>query len=569
MTDYSRLSKEDLLKKLEELEAKATKRFGLVWDEERTKEKFEVDSENALPVLKEVKSRKIETNPSKPVNIMIEGDNYHALEVLQYTHQGKIDVIYADPPYNTGARDWKYNNKYVDDSDTYRHSKWLSLMKKRLELAKSLLKEEGIICVTIDDNELPRLLILMEDIFGESNHLGTAAIRINPGGRKTKRSLALQHEYAIFFSKSFDTKVAKVNISPDQKTHSYKKDENGNWYEERNLRKEGQDSLATEKTKRFFPIYWDPKSGKVSTTKKYSVQILPIDTQGQKRIWRRDASDVDRMFQKKEIFIKETKNGPQVYFYFFGGVEGETPKSFWDNPKFSASEHGTQVLDSILGETGKFQFPKSVHAVEDAIKVCSSRNDSVVLDFFAGSGTTGHAVLALNKEDKGTRQFILCTNNENNIATDICYPRVKRVIEGYKNNGNGQKVAGLGGNLRYYKTDFVKESINRDDLKVRITKECTEMLCLREGVFEDFKKAEQYRIFKQGDRYLAIYYDMDRSAMPNLRKELEKLKGEKVAYIFTFDEAGLDLSDMATWTDVRFESIPQKILDAYYQAHER
>ena len=136
--DYSKLSKEELLRVVEKLESR--KKYGLIWDEERTKEQFEKESENALPVLKEVKGKEIKTDPSKPVNILIEGDNYHALSVLNYTHQGKIDVIYIDPPYNTGAKDWKYNNNYVDINDTYRHSKWLSMMSKRLRLAKKLLR---------------------------------------------------------------------------------------------------------------------------------------------------------------------------------------------------------------------------------------------------------------------------------------------------------------------------------------------------------------------------------------------------------------------------------------------
>ena len=205
--DYSKLSKEELIAMVEKLDSR--KKYGLIWDEEKVKEQFEKDAENALPVLKEISSKEITNKDApQPVNILIEGDNYHALSVLNFTHQGKIDVIYIDPPYNTGARDWKYNNSYIDESDSFRHSKWVSFMYKRLQLSKQILADDGIICVTIDDYELPRLLMIMEEIFGEENHLGTAAIRINPGGRKTKRSLAQQHEYAIFFAKRLDTQVA-------------------------------------------------------------------------------------------------------------------------------------------------------------------------------------------------------------------------------------------------------------------------------------------------------------------------------------------------------------------------
>jgi len=158
-----------LLKVIEKLESR--KKYGLIWDEEKTKEQFEKESENALPVLKEVKGKEIKTDPSKPTNILIEGDNYHALSVLNYTHQGKIDVIYIDPPYNTGNKDFKYNDDYVDKEDAYRHSKWLSFMGKRLRLAKNLLKDDGVIFISIGEDEIAQLKLLCNEIFGEQNYI--------------------------------------------------------------------------------------------------------------------------------------------------------------------------------------------------------------------------------------------------------------------------------------------------------------------------------------------------------------------------------------------------------------
>ena len=206
--DYTDLTKEELIELVNKLEGK--KKYGLVWDEEKTPEKVVLDCQKKLPILTSVKKNDISTDETEPTHILIEGDNFHSLSVLNYTHSGQIDFIYADPPYNTGARDWKYNNNFVDNTDNFRHSKWLSFMKNRLTLAKSLLTDDGIICVTIDDYEMPRLWLLMEEIFGSDNYLGTAAIRINPGGRKSKRKLAAQHEYALFFSVSNDTKVSKI-----------------------------------------------------------------------------------------------------------------------------------------------------------------------------------------------------------------------------------------------------------------------------------------------------------------------------------------------------------------------
>ncbi|OHA80340.1 MAG: hypothetical protein A2V96_01225 [Candidatus Yonathbacteria bacterium RBG_16_43_6] len=568
--DYSELSKDDLIKIVEKLESR--KKYGLIWDEEKVKEQFEKDAVNALPVLKEVKGKEISDKNGGPVNILIEGDNYHALSVLNFTHQGKIDFIYIDPPYNTGARDWKYNNDYVDDSDSFRHSKWLSFMDKRLRLAKNLLKDDGVICVTIDDYELPRLWMNMEEIFGHNNHLGTLVIRNNPKGRMTKRKLSLVHEYALFFGKTSESFVRKLPVAPEDKTHNYQKDEDGNWFLQVNLRKQGVDSSAVNKTgklsDRYYPIYFDPKTGQVSSIKKLPVEILPIDPTGQKRIWRRSKDVIDQMCKVGDLWVKkQTTNGYQVYYKFRGGLEGQTPQSIWYDAEFSASEYGTSTLDKILGKREMFQYPKSPFAVMKSILSGTNDKDATILDFFAGSGTTGQAVLELNKQDGGGRRFILCTNNENNICDEVCYPRVKKVITGYK-GAKDSDVKGLGGSLKYFKTKFVTDASNKDDFKIRITKECTEMLCLREGIFDEIKKTDDYRIFQQGDQTLAVYYSLDRKALSDLKKELNKIDGDKVFYCFTLDPIGVDKSDFIGWNNVSLEPIPQKILDVYKQIYE-
>ncbi len=568
--NYSELNKEDLIKIIQKLESR--KKYGLIWDEEKVKEQFEKDAQNALPVLKEVKGKEIkDKDESKPVNVLIEGDNYHALSVLNFTHQGKIDFIYIDPPYNTGARDWRYNNDFVESSDSFRHSKWLSFMDKRLRLAKNLLADDGIICVTIDDYEMPRLWMMLEEIFGEENHLGTLVIRNNPKGRMTNKKFSLVHEYGLFFGKSQESYIKKLPVAPEDKTHSYKQDSDGTWFLPVNLRKQGVDSSATNKkgklSDRYYPIYFDPKTKKISTEKKLSVEILPIDQSGEKRIWRRSKDVIESMYESGDLWVKETtKNGYQLYYKFRGGLEGQTPHSIWYDAEFSASEYGTQMLDKILGKRELFQYPKSPHAVMKSILSATNKKDAVILDFFAGSGTTAHAVLDLNKSDQGNRSVILCTNNENGICEEVTYPRVKNIIAGYKSRE--EKVEGYGGSLKYFKTAFVKKTLTKDDLKFRLTKECTEMLCLREGIFDEIKKTEDYRLFKQDNKILAVYYSLDRRALKDLKKELSKIEGDKILYCFTLDPLGLDKSDFIGWGDVSLEPIPQKILDVYKQIYE-
>jgi len=537
-------------------ELKKRKKYGLVW-EEKPEEVVEMCKEK-LPVLKEVKDKEIITDKNKPVNLLIEGDNYHALSVLNYTHAGKVDVIYIDPPYNTGARNWRYNNHYVDKEDAFRHSKWLSFMNKRLKLARTLLKETGIICVTIDENEQAQLKLLLDEIFGENNYLGTVCIRNNPSGRTRKSEISLQHEYALFYSKNKNKKgIDTLYIPPEDKTHNYRQDKDGSWYEKRNLRRGRK---REEKPKRFFPIYVSPKNFEISITKKPGfVEVLPIDEFGHELTWDRDKEKIEDLYRKKEVWAEKTKNGYQIFFKFRPNLEiGETPKSLWLDPKYSSREYGIRILKEIFGES-PFEYPKSLYAVMDCIKAMNSSKNILVLDFFAGSGTTGHAVLELNKEDGGNRQFILCTNNENNICTDVCYPRIKKVIEGYKNL-KGEQVEGLEGNLKYFRTDFVDAESN-DMNKIKLTHQATAMLCIKEGTFEKVIDNERFKIFKNSNHYTGIIWDQ--TAIPEFKKAIKNIEAEFSVYVFsltdeTFDEEFADINQK-----VKLSPIPEAILRVY------
>jgi len=422
-----------------------TKKFGLVFEEHR--ESIDDTLETHTPVLTE--NIKLFIDNGGQVNFLIEGDNLAVLQLLQKTHKGKIDVIYIDPPYNTGAKDWKYDNNFVDKNDTFRHSKWLSFLNKRLKIAKNLLSESGIICVTIDDYECPNLWLLMNNNFDYENHLGTVVIRNNPKGRMTERKFSLIHEYAIFFGKSQYSEIKKLQVAPSEKTHNYKQDNEGNWYLPVNLRKQGIDSNAINKkgevSHRYYPIYYNPKTGSVSTEQKYSITIEPIDSNGEKRIWRRAKEVIDEMYKNGDIWVKKIKNEYQVYYKFKGGLDGKRPQTIWTEAHFSASDYGTKILDSILGKREQFQFPKAPEAVKQSILSMSNNKKAIILDFFAGSGTTGQAVLELNKEDGGNRNFILCTNNENSICRDVTYERIKRVIKKEKYPAS----------LKYYKIDYI------------------------------------------------------------------------------------------------------------------
>jgi len=576
--DYSKLEKDDLLKVIEKLESR--KKYGLIWDEEKVKEQFEKDAENALPVLKEVKSKEIIDKNSGPLNIFIEGDNYHALSVLNFTHQGKVDVIYIDPPYNTGSKDWKYNNDYVDKNDSYIHSKWLSFMSKRLQLAKNLLKETGVFICTIDENEHATLGMLLDEIFPDREIVCVTIVH-NPGGIQGK-NFSYCHEYAYFVYPKGGTYIS--NIKRDDIAPTPLRD----WGKE-NSKRQGAKNC-------FYPIFvkkgtivgfgnvcpdnFHPKGANVEN-KDGIIEVYPIDKNGVERKWRFSRQSIESI--KDELISQEIKGGMVI----LRDKRDYRWKTVWTDAKYNANVYGTQMVNKLVKTT--FPFPKSFYAVKDCIKACIHPKDAIILDFFAGSGTTGHAVLELNKEEKnelkqklsdgkitekecgeqinqvGNRKFILCTNNENNIAEDVCYPRIKKVIEGHKDFPD---ITGIPSNLKYFKTKFVKDASNKDDFKIRITKECTEMLCLREGIFDEMKKTDDYRVFQQGDKTLAVYYSLDRKALSELKKELNKIDGDKIFYCFTLDPLGVDKSDFISWNNVSLEPIPQKILDVYKQIYE-
>jgi len=557
--NYETWTREDLLKEIEKLNKR--KKYGVVWEDK--KEDVAELCKEKLPVLVEDKTKEIATDSTKPTNVLIEGDNYHAVSVLNYTHKGQIDFIYIDPPYNTGAKDWKYNNAFVDAQDPYRHSKWLSFMEKRLKLAKNLLKDKGIICVTIDDNEMPRLWCLMDEIFNENNHLGTVVIRNNPKGRKTERKVSLIHEYAIFYGKTKDAKIQKIPIAPEDKTHNYKKDKDGTWYLPVNLRKQGVDSLATTRTgklsERYYPIYVEPRTGRVSTRDKLKLKILPIDSDGQKRIWRRSKDVIDEMFKNGDLWYQKTTYGDQIYFKFRGGLDGEPPESIWYESKFSASEHGTQLLDKILGKREVFQYPKSPYAVSECIRVATLNKKAIILDFFAGSGTTAQSVLELNLDDDGERQFILCTNNENNIAQEVCYPRIRKVISGY--SLDKKKIPGIKANVKYYQTGFVEAALT-DRNKKSLVDKSTGMLCLKENCFDEVKAGNDFKVFtNKQDKYLGIIYDDD--GIEPFKKELKRIGKKFVVYMFSLDESAREeeFEDVASLVELK--PIPAVILNVY------
>ena len=534
------------------------KKYGLVW-EDKPEAVVEL-CKKELPVLIEDTKKAIEKDNTKPVNILIEGDNYHALSVLNYTHKGKVDVIYADPPYNTGNKSWKYNNNFIDKEDAFRHSKWISFVAKRIKLAKELLKNDGVFIMTIDDYEVGALRLLLDEIFGEQNRLGLITIMHNPRGRSDDKNFATSHEYALFYGKNFNlVKTDKLPLTEEQ-VKLFNLEDDVSFYRLLPLKRTGSNSTPKERANLYFPIYYNETTKEISlesVKSKEWKEILPFDGGGNKRVWRWGKEKINKEW-KMEIVIKKVKDNWQV----FGKdriKEGRKPKTVWVDPRYDASSHGTMLLQQLLGERKMFDYPKSIWAVLDAISVaCNKKKNATVLDFFAGSGTTGHAVMLLNKRDDGNRNFILCTDNENGISEKVCYPRIKKVIEGHK---DFPEITGLDANLKYYKTGFV-DAEPTDQNKKKLVDKSTEMLCLKESCFEPVKKGSDFKIFKDNkEHYLGIIYDD--AGIASFKKEAEKIGKKITVYVFSLDDSAREEEFEDIKKLVELKPIPAVILNVY------
>ncbi len=547
--DYTNWSRNDLVKEIEKLRKR--KKYGLVWEDKP--EDVVEQCKNELPVLEEIKNKAILTDPDKPMNLLIEGDNYHALSVLNYTHKRKIDVIYIDPPYNTGAKDWKYNNDYVDINDVYRHSKWLSMMNNRLKQAKKLLTKEGVLVCAIDENEQAHLGVLLEELFhGYEIHCIT--IIHNPGGVQGK-NFSYNHEYAYFIFPKGLKKIGLQNRKENPDIRSLRDVSTGN-----HLRVDAKNCfypilVKGEKIIGFGDVCPDdfhPKSANL-LREDGVMEIYPIDTNGNERKWVFARQSVDSI--KNELSVKYNKQ--RKIYDVIREKTHFTYKTVWDHKLYNANLFGTQLLSKIISQ--KFPFPKSLFTVKECISAILHKKDATILDFFAGSGTTGHAVLELNREDTGKRNFILCTNNENNISTDVTHPRIANVIKGYT-NPKGEKTGGLGGNLKYFKTKFVPADPT-DKNKIELTKKVTEMLCIKEDTFEEVLVNDSFKIFRSKKKYTGIIFD--HHAIEDFKKAIQEIDGRFSVYIFslgddTFEEEFEDIKQK-----IKLSPIPEAILRVY------
>ena len=519
------------------------KKYGLVW-EDSNEDAYE-ELKTKLPILREVKNRRVLNDTESvryPNHILIEGENLQALVALTYTHAGMIDVIYVDPPYNTGAKNWRYNNDYIDSEDGYRHSKFISFIRHRFEIAKTLLSEKGIIICAIDDYEEHNVRHIMDDVFGEDNRLGTVTVIHNPRGRNDDTFIATMHEYYLFYAK--DAAFAEVGYFPmsEKDIKAYNKSDGISAFNETSYIRTGNNSLRTERPGLWYEIYYNKETGKLSLTRESDedVLLLPINGKGEERCWRWGPETFEKL-KDTELFVKEVKGEYKIYKKRrITNIEGRKPKTVWLDSKYDASSNGIIMLQNIFDGVCPFPYPKSLYAVLDSLLITLPK-DGIVLDFFAGSGTTLHATMQLNAEDGGRRQCILVTNNENNICEEVTYERNKRVIQGYT-TPKGEQVAGLTkNNLRYYKLELT-ERTNDHQQNRELMRGLKDLLCIKDNIYQEVMlfgslslkgKESMLRCFAKDEQQMLMVYDS--RVIPYLVKEIMQMpKAETQIKIYLF-----------------------------------
>lgn len=364
--------------------------------------------------------------------ILVRAENFQALRLLDSRFSDRVNTVYIDPPFNTAATEILYKNDY-------KHSSWLSMISERIRLSTRLMTNESILCVAIDDAEFPSLIHYLSSSFGEEAHLATVVVRSNPHGRAMAEGFSTNHEYALFFANGDEAVVGRLPRGERGHARYPEKDNIGSftWI---NFRGTGAHTNRVDRPKLFYPVYASKKGVRVPQLQwnengrrweilerptREEVEVLPIDDDKSERVWSLGPERA-REEASTDLESRETSKGWQIYRKYRPNQEGALPATWWEDAKYSATESGTRVLKDLFGGRESFTYPKSVYLVKDCLRAASSRPSSWVLDFFAGSGTTAHAVIELNREDGGNRKFILVEVSD--YFDTVIVPRVKKVI---------------------------------------------------------------------------------------------------------------------------------------------
>ena len=555
---------ESLLARVGGLEAENARmrnvmKFGLVWEDRP--ESAEAKMTERLPILVRKPSFDVAgKEPTDRPHILIEGDNLHALTVLQATHANSVDVIYIDPPYNTG-KEFIYNDKMVGKDDHWRHSAWLSFMNKRLRLARELLKNSGVILISIDDNEQAHLRLLCDRVFGAANFLATMVWESRPQGGNDSAHYRVGHEYILAYA--LDKAVCPPTIKLVTDRSKYRK----------------KDSHFSSRGA-YLPTKLNVSGLNYSASMDYTItapdnsEIVPSgdpSSNVDKWIWRWSPAKVEWGIANDFIeFNRDPKSaqGWTVYYKEYEFVDNEgSPIDRSATRKGLLTQKGALEflkpynvkLSAILGRKA-FDNPKSLPLMMYLLGAFPS--DAVILDFFAGSGTTAHAAVQLNAEDGGRRQVISVTNNESDICREVTQPRIKAALTGKWANGAAHPP--LRGSLRFYTTDFLRNRRNRDQALIDLARVAADIIAIKESA-HDKNLVDTYMTVLHGDNKVVAVVTDSFSDHRELAESANLACGDqdmRLAYLFTWAEDGIEEEVAAQWAGWVVRPLPAPLMAA-------
>ena len=583
------------------------KTYGLVW--ENHEEAVEEQLREQLPVLYEVPERRIlSENSDAPNHIIIEAENLHALVTLSYTHAGMIDVMYLDPPYNTGNKDFVYNDSYIDSEDSYRHSKWLSFMEKRLKIAKTLLSEKGVIFISIDDNEQANLKLLCDEIFGYDSFMGNISWQRTYSPRNDKKGIVREVEYISVYGKNPDWTPKKLERTAEMDA-KYKNPDNdfAPWTSD-NPNAPGAVTHQGMVYAIQHPFTGELLYPAITSCWRYQQDEMLRIMQGWAPYELKDIDDASKRAEICGIAPEEVRAGvmaimlavpleeakasaeavlkrgqwPKFYFTkngkggirrktYLQNVEGRIITNLWPYEEVGHTDEAKKELKKQFDGNAPFDTPKPTRLIQRIEQIASDSN-SIILDFFAGSGTTLHATMQLNAEDGGHRQCILVTNNENDICEEVTYERNRRVIQGYT-TPKGEEVKGLTkNNLRYYKADFISRAPSSKN-KRELVKAATDLLCIKENMYHETKmicngkalRKDYTRRFTEDSKEMIVIYEP--AVIKYIVDELKAWDKKEFIKVYVFSEGRYAYDD-------DFKEVIDKVTlcalpDAIYQAYRR
>lgn len=610
------MNKYELAKKINELDGltneeksellkllRSQKKCGLVWEDKP--EDAELRMVDEMPVLEEVPERAIVCDaPDAPNHILIEGDNLEALTALTYTHTGKIDVIYIDPPYNTGNKDFVYNDSFVDRENGYRHSMWLSFMNKRLKIAKNLLSEKGVIFISIDDNEQAQLKILCDEIFGLENFIGDVSWQRTYSIRNDSKGIPAEVEHLLVFSKSDSWQPNKLPRTEDMNSSYANPDgDRCDWMSgspvapgaatHQGMVYAIQHPITGEFLYPSSRACWRYAQNQMLEYMNGWCEYMLEDLHDEEQRAKVCGIDVSKLKKdvKAIVLVNDLdvskkkamavyKNGPWPRFFFTnkgkGGIRrkvyldsvgGRIATNYWPYEETGHTDEAKKELIKIFGQA-PFDTPKPTRLIRRVFDLSTDKN-SLILDFFAGSGTTLHATMQLNSEDGGHRQCILATNNENGICENVTYERNRRVIQGYT-TPKGEEIPGLThNNLRYYKTKLLPRQQTVKN-KRALVEASTDLLCIKNNVYTEQTcfagrklKPSCARYFDNGEtKMLVIYNELTVDAFAETIYHMD-VEGKILIYVFSNTRYAYDDNFEDVLDKVELCALPAAIYDAY------